>query len=83
MPTRISRFFFSNPRRNPRTRMPPFVCPPRSPEEHLQSAREQTYYAKFFKRWKRGMKDSVLCQLTRKTVKCHPLYRKIPHQPMR
>ncbi|XP_011421239.3 uncharacterized protein [Magallana gigas] len=82
MPTRISAFFFSNPRSNPRTRMPPFVCPKRSQEEHLQSAREQTYYAKFFKRWKQGMKDSVLCQLTRKTLSCHPLYRKIPHQPM-
>lgn len=42
MHTRISAFFFSNPRSNPRTRMPPFVCLKRSQEEHLQSAREQT-----------------------------------------
>uniref|UniRef100_A0A8W8NYF6 Uncharacterized protein n=1 Tax=Magallana gigas TaxID=29159 RepID=A0A8W8NYF6_MAGGI len=68
MQTWISLFFF----RNPRTGMPPFPCLQRSPEERLQSAKEQTYYAKFFNRWKQGMKDSVLCQLTRQILKCHP-----------
>uniref|UniRef100_A0A8W8KU91 Uncharacterized protein n=1 Tax=Magallana gigas TaxID=29159 RepID=A0A8W8KU91_MAGGI len=74
MPTRISPFFFSNPR----NKLLPFLCPQRSLEERLQSAREQTYYAKFFKRWKQEMKDSATDQ---EDPKCHPLYRKIPHQP--
>lgn len=38
------------------------------------------YDEKFLKRWKKGMKESVLCQLT---TKCHPLYSRIPQQPMK